>query len=352
MTLFPEDKDKTKENEFSYLNDKITESLSKNFVLNQEIDSQSKMIREHLISEMLQGNLPVGKRSRAELENLEFNLETDSFVVIIYSLGSKETPDLSMKQFALCNVTDELLGNENYHFASAKKDADVIYIVRADDDTVVEKTREISRFLLGFARKELDFEFFSAMGGVKKGEKSIGDSYNEAKRAVEYAIAEENMELAEYSDVSKSLKEGYFYSVELESRLVNLLKANEQKKMTELIKAIFKKNLGDEVSLDSIRYLSVELFSTVKRLMAQYGYSAEKEFPGEYDFVEHIFEIRDVENMQRVILNVYSSCGKNIFESLGATGDNGLTLGLHIALCEQHGAIGLNFGTAVKECVL
>ena len=320
MTLFPEDNN-TKDNEFSYLNEKITESLSINFVLNQEIDSQSKMIREHLINEMLQGNPPVGKRSRAELENLEFNLETDAFIVMIYSLGSKDDTDLSIKQFALCNVTDELLGNEEYRYASTKKDADIVYIIRIDDETVVEKVRDIAKFLLEFSRKELDFEFYSAMGSVKKGSKSISESYNEAKRAVEYAIAEENVALTEYSDVSKSLKDGYFYSVELEGRLINLLKANEQKKMEELIKAIFRKNIGDEVSLDSIRYLTVELFSTVKRLMAQYGYSADKEFPEESEFVEHIFENRDVRKMQNVILKVYSFCGKNVFEVLSRKDD-------------------------------
>ena len=342
MTLFPEDNN-PKDNEFSYLNEKITESLSKNFVLNQEIDSQSKMIREHLISEMLLGNPPVGKRSRAELENLEFNLETDAFLVMIYSLGSKDDADLSIKQFALCNVTDELLGNEEYRYTSTKKDADVIYIIRIDSDAAVQKTREVAKFLLDFSRKELEFEFYSAMGGVKKGLKSIGESYNEAKRAIEYAIAEENMELAEYSNVSESLKDGYFYSVELESRLVNLLKANEQKKMTELLKAIFKKNIGDEVSLDSIRYLTVELFSTVKRLMAQYGYSADKEFPAESEFVENIFENRDVEKMQDVILNVYSSCGKNVFEALSRKDDltSRITMYINQNYSNQNLGIGL-----------
>lgn len=320
MTLFPEDR-KPKDNEFSYLNEKITESLSRNFVLNQEIDSQSKMIREHLISEMLQGNPPVGKRSRAELENLEFNLETDSFIVLIYSFGNKETTELSMKQFALCNVTDELFSNEEYKFTSYKKDADVIYIVRADNEAVVEKVREVAKFLLEFSKKELEFDFYGAMGSVKKGAKSIGESYNEAKRAVEYAIADENTELAEYSNVSKSLKDAYFYSVELEGRLVNLLKANEQKKMAELIRAIFKKNIGDEISLDSIRYLTVELFSTIKRIMIQYGYSAEKEFPEETEFIEHIFESRDIEKMQKVILDTYSSCGRNVFEALSRKDD-------------------------------
>lgn len=342
MTLFPEDNNPT-DNEFSYLNAKITESLSKNFVLNQEIDSQSKMIREHLISEMLQGNPPVGKRSRAELENLEFNLETDAFLVMIYSLGNKDDEDLSIRQFALCNVTDELLGNEEYKFASTKKDADIIYIIRIDSEMAIQKTREIAKFLLEFSRKELDFEFYSAMGGVKKGAKSIGESYNEAKRAVEYAIAEENMELTEYSDVSKSLKDGYFYSVELEGRLINLLKANEQKKMQELLKAIFKKNIGDEVSLDSIRYLTVELFSTVKRLMAQYGYSADKEFPEEAEFVEHIFENRDVEKMQDIILKVYSFCGKNVFEALSRKDDltSRITMYINQNYSNQNLGIGL-----------
>ena len=321
MTLFNEDENDGKENEFSYLSDKITESLSRNFALNQEIDSQSKMIREHLISEMLQGHPPVGRRSKTELENLEFNLEEDSFAVLVYSLGNKDTDDLSMKQFVLCNVTDELLSNENYRFVSTKKEADVIYIIRIDDDSFVQKIKETAQFLLDFTKKELDFEFYCALGSVYSGGRSMLESYSEAKRAVEYLIASGNKSFAEYKDISTSLREGYFYSVELESRLVNLLKANEQKKMETLLQDIFTKNIGDEVSLDSIRYLTVELFATVKRLLAQYGYSAEKEYPEETEFIEHIFEKRDIEKMQEVIMSVYSSCGKNVFEVLSHKDD-------------------------------
>ncbi len=313
MTLFSNKGDEDKNDEFSYLNEKITESLSHNMKLNKELDSQNKMIREHLLNELLLGHAPVGKRSRTELEKLQFDIEKGDFAVLIYSLGGNDVEELSMKQFVLCNVTDELLTNEEFGFASVKKDEDIVYILCFREDLRV-KAEEVVNFLSSFAKKEFDFEFFSALGSVHNGVKGIYSSFNEAKRALEYVIASGKTEFTRYDNIAESLKDGYFYSVEIESRLVNFIKSNEQKKVELLLDEIFEKNIKKDVSLDSVRYLMVELFATVKRLMMQYGHAIQKEYPEENLFVENIFESRDIEKMQNVIRYVCTACCKDVFE--------------------------------------
>ena len=313
MTLFSNEEGGQKEDEFSFLNEKITESLSHNMELNQELDSQNKMIREHLLSELLQGHTPVGKRSKTELEKLQFG-EDDLYSVLMYSFGNENIEELSMKQFVLCNVTDELFTNEGMRFASTKKDEDIVYIVCAKEDTC-DKIEEIVRFLYSFTEKEFEFTFYSALGEPHKEIKGIHKSFNKAKRAVEYMIASEKAEFTRYNSVAESLKDGYFYSVEVEARLVNLLKANEQKKADNIIDEIFAKNISEDVSVDSVRHLVVELFSTVKRLMMQYGRSVEKEYPEETYFIENIFESRDTEKMQQTIRSIYAACCKDVFEA-------------------------------------
>ncbi len=313
MTLFPEDKEKGKNNEFLYLNDKITESISRNFALNQEIDSQSKMIREHLINEILLGHKPVGKRSRTEVEKLKFDLEKDYFSVLIYSFENKAVDELSMKQFVLCNVTDELLADKGYKCANVKKDENIIYLICSENEIDTDEIADMVQFLLGFTKKEFEFTFFSAMGSIGIGMDSIADSFNSAKRAVEYALAAGKEEFTLYSAVASSLKEGYFYSIELESQLVNLIKANEQKKVIVLLEEIFSRNTGDDISLDSVRYLTIELFATVKRLMIQYGYLPEKQYPEETAFIEKIFDSRDIEKMKKTVCNIYVRCCEDVF---------------------------------------
>ncbi len=313
MTLFPNDEGGEKDDEFSFLNKKITESLSHNLALNQEIDSQSKLIKEHLISEMIMGRVPVGKRSRTELEKLQFDVENNMFVVLIYSLGNNDDDDITMKHLVLSNVTDELLGNEKISFASTKKDEDIVYIVSVKSDGDLKKICSITRFLDEFTKKEFGFKFFGALGNVHQGAKGVGKSYNEAKRALEYAIAAENTEFVQYSEVASSLKDGYFFSVELESQLVTLIKANEYKKAKHLLEEIFSTTKEDDASIDSVRHLTIELFSAMKRLLIQYGYSIEKEYPEECEFVENIFDNRDIAQMQKTIEELYSKCCKDVF---------------------------------------
>lgn len=312
MTLFPEN-EKGEDNEFLYLNEKITESLSSNMALNKEIDNQSKMIREHLVGELLAGNIPVGKRIRSEIEKLQFDAENDSFVVLVYSFAEKDIEELSMKQFVLSNVTDELLNDENYRFASNRTEADVVYVIAAETEQHLQKIAQIAQFLLSFTRKEFEFEFFSALGTCHKSVKNISKSYNEAKRAVEYAISTGRFEMVEYNEIATSLQEGYFYSIELETQLMNFVKANEKEKISVLLDEIFVRNIREDVSLDSVRYLMTELFETVKRIMIKYGHSPEIEYPYETEFIEKIFECRDMNKMQQVIRGLYIDCSENVF---------------------------------------
>jgi sugar diacid utilization regulator len=171
------------------------------------------------LSEILLGHPPVGKRSKTEIEKLQFDLEKDCFAVLIYSFGGEKTDELSMRQFVLTNVTDELLSDDGYRFVSTKKDEDIVYIICADEN-LAKKLESTVNFLNLFTQKEFEFEFFGASGSVQNGVKGIYSSFNEAKRALEYSIAAGKKEHVSYPNIAESLKDGYFYTVELETRFV------------------------------------------------------------------------------------------------------------------------------------
>lgn len=317
LSFFPDEED-GKNNEYSFLEQQISRALGKRAEFEQKADRQHSLLQAYLINAMLAGQKLPEEKNRIEFEYLDFDPENGSFITfIIYARADEAVKnpqkDQSYKYFVICNVIDELLTNLGFVFHSIEKNDMLVYITEIPDASKENDLLEAVDFTFEVIRSEIGFDFCCAFGSGYSGIEGIAESYSEAKLVMEYCLSEQKTGWITYATVAEQLSKSYFYSLEQEMKLLNLLKTNDQARLQQEIREIFRINIQTKTfSVNAIRYLVLDLFNTVRKALIQDGRAVDKEFPEEIKVIDNISKCDDVGQMETLIQKIFCSCAMKL----------------------------------------
>lgn len=318
LSFFPDEEEDKRNNEYSFLEQQISSVLDKNEEINQIVDKQHSLLQTYLLNMVLTGQKLTEEKSRMEFECLNFNTKDGMFITfIMYAEPDEAAPDSqkerSYMHFVICNIMDEILTNLGYVFHSVEKSGAIVYITEIAE---AEKSKDIvdaAEFAFEVIRSAFSFDFCCAFGSEHSGLPGIAESYDEARRVMEYCLSGGTTGPVTYSASAEQLSQSHFYSLEQEEKLFNLLKANEQTRLRQEIHEIFCINLQSKAfSLNALQYLTVDMFNTVKKALIRNGRTVDREFPAEVNFIDNIFKCNDTEQMEKTIQDVFCSCAQKL----------------------------------------
>ena len=312
MSLFPQEQQSEKD-EYQFLQDQISGVIDESEKMQQLVNNQRSMIRNHLLNNLLSGNKSYDRHNKIEYENLVFDLDLGSFITVVINTpvaanNQKDRNERFYIYYASCNVLDEVLGNLGYTFYSLEKNESVVYMIEIKGTLEEAGLHEAVDLANSIIAEEFDADLYCAIGRVHSGENGIFDSFSDALSVLEYCTVNSLTGTVSYDSISDKITKSYFYSLEQENRLINYIKDGNADKMAQELEKIFAENQNtDSFSINSARYLSIDLFNTLKKTLLQYGKTPENVIK-QYDKVtEDIFSCNSIELMREMIRNAYKT---------------------------------------------
>lgn len=311
LSLFPEEDDKEEYNEYKILENKISGVISDSTKMGKILDNQRVMLRGYLLGSILSGEC----LEENEYESLNFNVKDGEFVAFIVHIpennGNEDTKERFYKYFALENILDEMLSKLGYTFYSIEKKSNLVYMVEINEKASREDLYSAVDLTYEIIKKEFECELCLSFGRTHKGVYAIAQSYTDATYTLDYCIRNDSYGRNEYDKIKDLRGKNYNYSLEKEDKIINLLRENEEEKLSANLEAIYKENLkNNKFTLNAARFLTMELFSTLKKAFTFNGKLIEKEMPEHVRFMESIFSCDSIERMQSVMQSAFSEGAK------------------------------------------
>lgn len=307
LSLFPEEDNKDEYNEYKILENKISGVISDTTKMGKILDNQRVMLRGYLLGSILSGE----RLEEKEYESLKFNFENGEFVTfIVHAPVNEENEDKKerfYKYFATENILDEMLSKLGYTFYSIEKKDSLVYMAEISSKSNCEDLYSAIDLTYEIIKNEFECELCFCFGRLHRGAYAIAQSYTDATYTLDYCIRNDSFGRNEYDKIKDIKGKNYNYSLETEDKIINLLRENEEEKLLSNVEAVYTDNLkNNKLTLNAARFLTMELFSTLKKTFTFNGKLIEKEMPEHVRFMENVFSCDSIERMQSFMQSAFS----------------------------------------------
>lgn len=234
---------------------KYIESALLNLLENKEknddiMERQRNVLRDSFVTRLLSGNIDDLSSIDDTFNNIGLYFGKRDFLVLaIYvedysALFSDEKLDdatrVSMTHFILSNVFCELLDGEYNSYMVIKDDMPVI-LVNLDFDGHKNDICDIVNFVKEFLYKNFNLSIKAGVSDATNFYEGIAEAYNEAIETVEYKVLFDRDDILYYGEIQKNEnhKYRYGYSIELEQRLMLVVRAGKEEEAFVVLNQIF-----------------------------------------------------------------------------------------------------------------
>ena len=134
----------------------------------------------------------------------------------------------------------------------------------------------------------------------------IKTSFQQAMDALNYRIIKGNDTVIHYKEISFNKNRQYDYPLELENRLICLVKAGNFQDVKSLISQVFEKNSSiKDQSVEIVRCFMFDMVSTVLKSLYELHEERTEAFEEKFDPISYIMECETLEELYNTILNIY-----------------------------------------------
>ena len=265
-------------NEFDYIRSSILNVFNDHNRLSSRITEHLPTMRSDYLIKLLKG---YGKPSDIDGETLKFmniDIVSDDFVVAVAKINgsssffeSDNEKEWALARFVIQNVGSEILKKDGpQYFVEMESDMLACIINFAPDRSSALLQSKIKNDIaeLGKALSELcELNVAFGVSDVHSRIVELRECYDEAVKALNYALLIGMQDIMFFNELAVK-HDYYYYPIEMEVRLMNLLRAGDDANAEEIIHTLFEINFESrETSLDAGHYFIMDLLATLMKVM-------------------------------------------------------------------------------------
>jgi two-component system response regulator YesN len=238
-------------NEYDYLDNTIVGLIQSNKTLHDKMRDQLPFIKMSLFRRLLSGEFLDEKEITALLSHVNINMGKKKFAVLILKIDNHENyidrrllQRMDMVKLIVHDLLDQVTETEYYTY-----DLDQTNTVLILSFEERESDKECDRIIVNLAQvvcdklnRDYKTKLVFSTGRTYEGIRHISTSFDEAKRAMEYVLCGERTSLIRYQDIPRN-NHKYFYPIELEMRLISLVKSGGKEEVKAIFAEIYKENI-------------------------------------------------------------------------------------------------------------
>lgn len=249
-----------------------------NRALQSELKAQAPLLRAAFLERLLRGEFYSEHETRNIIEHVDVDLRGQAYTVILVGVGDgadrrpeNELPGLQERRLMVQDVFGREVGSTRVILHNMY-DRRITAIVVHDDDVPEIAHGQVERLVARWQRvahghglAEVSF----GVGGLCTALTDIAGSFEEARSALGHLQYLHSSSVAWFSDLSRS-KQGYHFPQELETRLMNAVRAGDAEAVEALLEQLREENLGGRsLSEEYVRLLAFDLWATVLKLLEE-----------------------------------------------------------------------------------
>ena len=272
--------------EYQYLESEVTSMLSKlekHKEYQRDLLKSDRVMKKYVLREMLT-TASVEKKELAICEEVWQKFDRGRNLVLILhpeDLDESERNRRSSTEleiFAVMNVYEEGIG-EKCPLEGLEMAGKIIIIAdvtawlcRGSEETVSEELQAVHERLKEFIENHFKITVRILEGGMHPGITGIRQSYLEASEA-ELFLQYQADSYIRYEDIRELKARKYDYSFEMEERLFNAIRANDEKLACSYVRSIVEKNMGKtaRTSPDMLNCMLYDIFATLVKASEDSG---------------------------------------------------------------------------------
>lgn len=248
--------------EYSYIMESLRSIQEEKNEMLETIGVQSEIVRERFFIEVLKGNTEdTVLGSGFDI----FGLDDEAYFQVI--VISDRVKKLSGEDYECVKIAASQFAD----IRCARIEEKIALIVSFDDynyvnEIGIELAQKIHRKLNMLGHDNISI----GIGGVQSGYMNICVSYRQAKIAAERTDNADNSGILNYHDIKFENRNGFYYPIEIEARILNYIKNTEVEAAKRLMLEIIDKNLDKGDFCDDMQTLFVyDIIATVGRIISE-----------------------------------------------------------------------------------
>lgn len=304
-------------NEYEFIKRVIAHTFNEKEEINRKLEQQSSAMKANFLERLLKGRLERSFPVDEALATYNMTFHSDKFAVVLFYIEDynelfrdSSLQDLEEKlkfvHLIIKNIVEELVNQQHNGFVE-EVDGMMACLVNFKEDApqlqaiisaILEETRR-------YVQDRFHIQFTASVSRVHSEIVGISAAYQEALEAIEYKIVMGASQIIFYEDVAVQPEEyTYYYPIEHEQQLINLIKAGQWEQARDALQEIFDRNFaGGPVPIDLAKCLMFAMIGTMLKTLEDISLS-EEAFMDELQPVARLFACETIPAMKIVMLDI------------------------------------------------
>jgi len=302
-------------NEYDMIKQMVISTMDESKKIKSLLDKQRSALRYSFLSRLLHGNISKDENINRSLEYFKIETMSEQFAVALLHIddgGSvlkrNSVQEWTLIQLITANVAEEI-GNKigKVYVVEENRQQFALLLnpyedpVESTEDRLLAIVREIKHFL------ESEFRFVLTIGIGRPcfGMERIHQSLQEAKSAYDYKIAKGVGSIICAWDIQEE-RENYYYPLDIELKLINLIKSGDSNQVNNAMHDIFEENfVRRNLPFKLVQCLFFDIMSTAIKIVNELKVDYEETFGPDFDPMSRLLACQTVYEMRATTMNIF-----------------------------------------------
>ncbi|GGG11303.1 helix-turn-helix transcriptional regulator [Paenibacillus aceti] len=267
-------------NEYENIKNTLLDQIKNGKELIEVIEKQIPIVRRDYLLNLIRGMMTNYDEAAQQLASIGIDFTSDTFLIGALEIDMDSSffmdhANLSEKSLSLTRVVAENVGCElmSEYFICYFLDAgrsQSIYLLNLREGLEASEAVALAKrqadALIQFAAKHYRLNLNLGISTPHSRLVNLQNCYDEAKKALEYSKLRDMYETVCFGDLGH-LHFDYYYSMETEHQLMELLKRGQYVEAKEFLNTVFEINMSKRIGVGAARLLLYEIASTLLKVM-------------------------------------------------------------------------------------
>ncbi|CAH1223109.1 HTH-type transcriptional activator RhaR [Paenibacillus allorhizoplanae] len=306
-------------NEYDFLQGNISNMISNNKRLENELNRQLPLIRDAFLKRLIAGEFRSLEEIAAAAEQANTGLQADTGytgILQIKGYSGMDNVDILNELSAARLIMKQTLHDLGWLVHMTDLGADRVVVIfegiasGEDTETANKEVERILNELADFLFMEYKITIIAAMGNPFATVMEVSHTYEQASQALEYALHMNRKGVLWFSN-ARLESDTYYYPLDIELRLISTIRAGDLDEARRILDAIIAQNIENrELSIEMKHQLVGELKGTFLKLLYQKTFQESDIFELVKNRVADIQANEEIESIRQDIDGIMASlCG-------------------------------------------
>lgn len=294
----------SKYKEFDFIKDVVSNVLNEKKALAKTLDEKDNALSNSILVRLLSTNTGLDKNAIEILASHGADPENGRFLVILFQMDEYyATDETELTKYVISSVVEEIVNMKYIGLMADMGDNMLACIVNIKErDNSIRDMFPVLNNIRQLIGMKLNIQLNVSTGNVHKGAREIARSCKEAFEALQAQSFLNKDGIITYDEIT-SLNENYHYSLNIENKLLNLVKAGEFENAYTLLDEILEKSSGDEeFSIDTAKCMMFDIVGTLLKISNTIEY---KEFMKHAQPYMRLTDCASLEDMKSEIKSMF-----------------------------------------------